>query len=253
MHGFPFALASAILGRKDQSAGELATALRSQAVICLKLEGLGLAGPIPAVTYGPRWPVLDAAVGVAERDGLWLEFGVAGGTSINRISGRVDVVVHGFDTFTGLPETWHRAAPTGLFSQAGKLPTVNPNVVLHPGLFHETLPPFLASTEQTVAFAHVDSDLYSSAVTVLGLLADRLRPGTVLVFDEYATPGPFKDEANAFRELLGRSAWAWEYLAVGIGPNWMRAAVRLRSRPPPGGRVPVPVPAPQSAPVPAPR
>ena len=37
-----------------------------------------------------------------------------------------------------------------------------------------------------VAYLHVDSDLYSSAIYVLDTLNDRLVPGTIIVFDELA-------------------------------------------------------------------
>jgi hypothetical protein len=37
---------------------------------------------------------------------LWLEFGVATGTTINYISRFTNDKVYGFDSFEGLPENW---------------------------------------------------------------------------------------------------------------------------------------------------
>ena len=53
-------------------------------------------------------------------DGLFLEFGVYNGASINILSKlKPDKVFHGFDTFTGLPEDWdmgHKKIRAGSFS-----------------------------------------------------------------------------------------------------------------------------------------
>ena len=54
------------------------------------------------------------------------------------------------------------------------------------GWFNETLPPFLARRPNApVAAAHLDVDLYSSAVEVLRALMPRLMPGATVRFDEF--------------------------------------------------------------------
>ena len=63
------------------------------------------------------------------------------------------------------------------------------NVAYRIGWFNETLPSFLQSEHPraSIAFMHIDSDLYSSAATVFETLGPkRLRPGAVIVFDEVA-------------------------------------------------------------------
>ena len=84
--------------------------------------------------------------------GLWLEFGVFQGASINRTSlfrerycGAGSGVVTGFDTFTGLPEAWGSTFKEGAFSLAGAFPPVRPNVELVKGLFSESLPTWIAA------------------------------------------------------------------------------------------------------------
>jgi hypothetical protein len=42
----------------------------------------------------------------------------------------------------------------------------------------------MAENTGTVAYLHIDSDLYSSAIYVLDRLNDRIVPGTLIVFDE---------------------------------------------------------------------
>jgi O-methyltransferase len=62
---------------------------------------------------------------------------------------------------------------------------------------------------ETVAFAYVDCDLYSSTRDGLTFLEHRLRPGSVLAFDDYycyAPSGP-SGERLAAKEHFATSAW----------------------------------------------
>jgi hypothetical protein len=131
----------------------------------------------------------------APRRGLYLEFGVASGQSINFIAARVprSQTVHGFDSFEGLPEQWRPGYNAGLFDLQGALPQVAENVQLHPGWFKESLPQFLgglsgrrtADGDDVVAFLHIDCDIYSSTALVLEALRSRIVAGSVIVFDEW--------------------------------------------------------------------
>ena len=78
-----------------------------------------------------------------KNSGLWLEFGVATGSTINIISSKTTNKVYGFDTFQGLPEDWDDHQAKGVYSQDGVLPKVNSNVELIVGLFQDTLQKFL--------------------------------------------------------------------------------------------------------------
>ena len=84
---------------------------------------------------------------------------------------------------------------------------------LHKGWFQDTLPGFLAQHPEPARFVHIDCDLYSSTNTVLGLLADRIVPGTVIVFDEYLNyPGWQEHERKAFAEFVARTGTKYKYL-----------------------------------------
>jgi hypothetical protein len=111
------------------------------------------------------------AIEQVSTEGLYLEFGVGRGKSMRWIAPLVDGPVHGFDSFEGIQEHWN-GNPIGSFAQK-KRPKVPDNVLFHVGFFDATLPGFLETYEESVAFLHIDCDLYSSTVTIfdaLGLL-----------------------------------------------------------------------------------
>jgi methyltransferase family protein len=151
-------------------------------------------------------------------DGLFLEFGVAGGNSIRRIATlNPSKKIYGFDSFHGLPERWG-TLPKGHFAcdVPNNLPS---NVELVVGLFDATLPQFLSEHPGDVAFAHIDSDLYESAKCVLDNLKPRLKPGSILAFDEIWAHSNYQDyEAKAFAEFLNDTGF--QYHCIGhFGPD----------------------------------
>jgi Methyltransferase domain len=148
--------------------------------------------------------------------GLFLEFGVYKGDSINRLADlRRDVRWYGFDSFEGLPEAWTLGAKSGAFSIEGALPPVRENVTLVKGFFDQTLPGFVAANQdKKIAFLHVDCDLYSATKTVFQCLGGLLQPGCIVVFDEYFNyPGWEEGEYKAFLEYVEESGRAFEYIA----------------------------------------
>lgn len=164
--------------------------------------------------------------GIPETDGLFLEFGVYSGDTINHISfRRKDVKVYGFDSFEGLPETWRSGYEQGTFNKEDGWPEVNPNVELVQGWFDASLPNFLESHEGVCRFIHVDCDLYSSTMTVLELLRKRMIPGTVIVFDEYFNyPGWQQGEYKALEDFCKKSGIIFEYIGYSMIEQ---AAVRI--------------------------
>jgi predicted O-methyltransferase YrrM len=157
---------------------------------------------------------LRFALGEIKGPGLALEFGVAGGTTLAIIADAVarDRTVVGFDVFTGLPETWRTGFPAGEFAHAP--PTDIPGARVVAGFFEDTLPAFLAETDEPIAFVHLDADLYSSTKTVLGLTEERLAPDAVLVLDEFFNyPGWQEHEFRAWNEFIARTGRTFDYLA----------------------------------------
>lgn len=145
---------------------------------------------------------------------LHLEFGVASGRTINHFARILPKeTLHGFDSFTGLPESWHYLMPRGCFYRNSP-PKTRSNVKLHEGLFHNTLPEFLKTHTQSIAFMHIDCDLYTSTRTVLDLVRPQLAKGTVILFDEYFNyPGWEQDEFRAWQEFTQEHGIEYEYIA----------------------------------------
>lgn len=161
--------------------------------------------------------VLLEGLKLAPAEGLFAEFGVWRGTTINEIAEYVGnhTTVHGFDSFEGLPEDWYGEYRKGTFHMEEGLPQVRENVKLYPGWFDATVPQFASEHPDTpIAFLHVDCDLYSSTKTIFDGLGDRLRPGSVIVFDEYFNyPGWREHEYKAFQELVAARSLKYRYVA----------------------------------------
>ena len=88
------------------------------------------------------------------------------------------------------------------------------NVTLHKGWFNDTIPKWKADHPGPLAFVHIDCDIYSSTKTILDMLADRIEPGTVIVFDDYFNfPNWENHEHKAFYEYLAANHAAYEPLA----------------------------------------
>lgn len=164
-------------------------------------------------SFPDRYSLLEYALGLAKKEGLFLEFGVFQGDSINFISARVPHTVYGFDSFAGLPEDWRDGFPRGTF-RIDQLPIVNDNVQLIQGLFHESLPEFLKTNHGDCSFIHIDCDLYSSARDIFDALDERIGEGTIIVFDEFFNyPGWKNGEFKAFQEFVESKRIAFEYIA----------------------------------------
>ena len=157
--------------------------------------------------------------------GLIIELGVCTGKTINFLAALNPYqTIYGFDSFEGLPEDWIRndkIIPKGTFGfkNQGEFPPVLKNVSLIKGSFDYSIDYFLRSlvTLQPIALLHVDSDLYSSAITALTKLEALILPGTVIIFDEfYNYPGFENHEFKAFQEFLVRNNFRANYLAYNI-------------------------------------
>jgi predicted O-methyltransferase YrrM len=153
-----------------------------------------------SVVEGPRFgdhkQFLAYAASLAP-DGLVCEFGVFKGSSLRVLADLFkDRTVYGFDSFDGLPEHWREGYGEGKFATAP--PKVPKNAELVRGLFVDTVRDFVRG--KTVAFAHIDCDLFSSTQTVLKAIRPALVAGSVLVFDQFLIGGRFGDEGAAMVE-----------------------------------------------------
>jgi hypothetical protein len=168
---------------------------------------------------------LDAAWSDHKYDGRFsiLEFGVADGYSFTkqlfatRYLGMTDrVMVHGFDTFTGLPEWTDQADQAmvggdewvpGMF--AGRYEVLKsycdhkyPNYQLHKGLFEDTITDQFLSTLQPILI-WIDCDYYTSTKQIFEKMTDYMPSGCVVYFDdiEYNFGSRFTGEMRIVSEI----------------------------------------------------
>ena len=146
-----------------------------------------------------------------------MEFGVAGGTSINCLSNLLTSYSFvGFDSFIGLKEDWvgHHATK-GAYSQNGVLPKVNSNVILVAGWFDETIPTYIEKNGiANLKFIHIDCDTYEAAIAVFNELGDYLHPGMLILFDELlGYPNWQNGEFKALHEAQHKYGFNFKYRA----------------------------------------
>jgi hypothetical protein len=144
----------------------------------------------------------QVAPSFAEKRVAYLEFGVWEGYTLRFWSKRLThpgSVLHGFDSFEGLPEPWTAEAPEQTFTTQGVPPKVDdPRVSFYKGWFEETLLDYKVPPHD-VLFVALDADLYSSTRTVLNALKDDISVGTYLYFDEFSDRN---HELRAFDEFV---------------------------------------------------
>ncbi|HLN31158.1 MAG TPA: TylF/MycF/NovP-related O-methyltransferase [Gemmataceae bacterium] len=164
-------------------------------------------------------------------EGAILEFGVHDGGSLNNIVEKCEQLglstpIYGFDSFEGLPavsqhdvscfQAGQYAAPLEAVLQTLKC-DVRKHVHLVKGWFSETLTSreILADPAlRQIAFAHIDCDLYYSAVDCLSFLEGRLTNGAFLIFDDWSFSELF-GETKAFFEWSDkvRHLYRFEHVA----------------------------------------
>lgn len=165
-------------------------------------------------------------------DGLFLEFGVYNGASINILSKlKPDKIFHGFDTFTGLPEDWdmgHKKIRAGSFSLE-RLPEVEKNVILHKGLFDKSITEWMKNYKEKISFINIDCDLYSSTKTVLEKLNSQIVKNTIIRFDDLL-PSPLRPYPNWQQgEWRALSEWVEQFRReiVPISRSWKQGCTVL--------------------------
>ncbi|MEM9724772.1 MAG: class I SAM-dependent methyltransferase [Pseudomonadota bacterium] len=170
-----------------------------------------------ALCFSSRSELHAYALTKMPREGLVCEFGVFKGDSINALADAFDVldddrVIYGFDSFQGLSEDWSgHGVLAGHFNLEQELPTVRSKVRLISGWIDETLPGFLASHPESFALTHIDMDTYTPTKIILENIEDRLRPGSIMIFDELiAYPGWQHHEYRALMECVSKP---YEFIA----------------------------------------
>lgn len=191
--------------------------VRERSLRALKRTVDYIEGTMPdAIGFENQRDLIEYSLRMVKIDGHYMEFGVFTGGTIRFMARRAgNHVFHGFDSFEGLPEDWGGfSLAKNAFSVSGRLPRVPANVKLHRGWFDKSLPEWLKANAGPAAFMHIDCDLYSSTVTILTLLRERIVPGTLILFDEYFNYANWeRHEFKAFQEFVKECNVTYSYLA----------------------------------------
>lgn len=162
----------------------------------------------------------EAMVDERTINGSVLEFGVDKGKSFVQLCELFsDQRIYGFDAFDGLPEggKWYgNTMHKGMFKNDCEPPFEIPdNGVIINGWFEDTLPDFVANNQQPIKYLHIDCDVYSSTVTILNEIGNRIVEGTVIVFDDYCNyTGWRAGEWKAWQEFCEKHEVSYEYIYV---------------------------------------
>ena len=157
----------------------------------------------------------------------YFEFGVAGGFSFKwwlEQNQQPGSRFFGFDTFEGLPEKWGAFEKGSMAYAMESLQIKDSRASLYKGLFQETLNPFLDQYDnRNRKLIHVDSDLFSSAIFVMTQLYRFLKPGDILLFDEFAVP---QHEFLAFK--IFTESFYIDYDVIGAANNYLFVAIKIK-------------------------
>lgn len=160
---------------------------------------------------------------------LYLEMGVAQGGTLRWWT---DEITHpearfvGFDTFQGLPEDYG-AVRAGSFSNNGQLPDIrDPRCSFQVGLFQQTVPGFLKQAPlHRRLVIYLDADIYSSTLYVLTSFAPHLKPGDLLVLDDFAS---VRSPTCVFRALVDFcAAYGFRYTPLASSSAHAQVALRV--------------------------
>lgn len=180
--------------------------------------------------YDRRYNLYNA---LATQEGIftdaidYIEFGVAAGHSFrwwlehNQNEGSR---FFGFDTFEGLPEKWGPFEKGAMAVTLESLNITDKRASFYKGLFQDTLIPFLERYDgRNRRLIHLDADLFSSTIFTLSQLYRFLKPGDILLFDEFAVP---THEFLAFK-IFSESFYI-NYDVVGAANNYLFVAIKIK-------------------------
>jgi len=157
----------------------------------------------------------------------YLEFGVADGHSFNWWMTENDHPgsrFYGFDTFTGLPEDFG-PYKKGTFANSDHMPVPKDGRgQFLPGLFQQTLPPFLKNLDNSRKnVIMLDADLFTATLFVLTSLAPFLKKDDIIFFDEFVVP---THEFMAFDQFT--KSFYFDMELLGAANNYYFVAFKVK-------------------------
>ena len=141
----------------------------NQSILILdQLNGFFSLPKLPKLFFN-RWDFFDEIIKLTDQSRPFYEFGVWNGVSFKYLI-NIYKKGFGFDTFTGLPDSWHEISE-GAYSSFGKVPKIKGgNFIV--GKFEDTLPEYFAKKRPKASLINFDADLYSSTLCALNKAKD---------------------------------------------------------------------------------
>ena len=179
---------------------------------------------LPKIFFN-RWDFYDGVIALAENSRPFYEFGVWYGISFQYLINNFKKGF-GFDTFTGIPESWHDSQPKGAYSSFGAVPKIAGGKFIV-GKFEDTLPKFFSKKRPLASLINFDADLYSSTACALNYSNKVIDEKSILIFDELIMHKNWeKDEYKALNEFCDNLGFSYEVLAVSFFTS--QVAVKLK-------------------------
>ena len=179
---------------------------------------------LPKIFFN-RLEFFDAIIPLTEISRPFYEFGVWNGESFKYLINSYKKGF-GFDTFDGLPETWHNSQPKGAYSSFGAIPKIEGGQFVV-GKFEDTLSEFFLKKRPIASLINFDADLYSSTLCALNNSKNIIDEKTVLIFDEFLMNKNWeKDEYRALNDFCKNQKINYEVLAVSFFTK--QVAIKLK-------------------------
>ena len=180
---------------------------------------------LPKIFFN-RWDFFDAIILLTDSTRPFYEFGVWNGVSFKYLVNTLKEGF-GFDTFTGLPESWYKESK-GAYSSYGVVPSIEGGEFIV-GKFEDTLPKFFSTERPVASLINFDADLYSSTLCALDYASKVIDEKTILIFDELIMNDNWEqDEFKALNEFCTNGGFSYEVLAVSFSTK--QVALRLNKQ-----------------------
>ena len=181
---------------------------------------------LPKIFFN-KYDFFDAIVSLSESSRPFYEFGVWNGISFQYLINTFKRGF-GFDTFSGLPESWHGVQPIGTYSSFGAIPKIEGGEFIA-GKFEDTLPKFFTDERPLASLINFDADLYSSTLCALNYSNKVIDEKTILIFDELIMNNNWEvDEYKALNEFCDNLGFSYEVIAISLFSK--QVAVKLEKK-----------------------
>lgn len=156
-----------------------------------------------------------------KKDGLFIEFGLYMGRTANVLADIFqDKLLFGFESFRGLERDVTGDVLKGMNTYAGELPLYHRNIRMVVGRIQESLPLFLSSYPNHLAYVNFDMDADSDKYALFTLAeAKRIKVGTIFIISHAIKVSPegqvYDTIYQSFMEFVNKFNVKFTYFGFG--------------------------------------